>query len=208
MKNLCALLVLLISTSVFAQHFELQTKVLSPAQIDKVIGPFPKPGSAAEAQDFKTILSIQAKRTAADCKFAKQDMDSSLTTLFGGRFGILSNYEIERMEAFLAKAYLNAGVNMYLAKKMYQRPRPYDANPKVKPCIDLETSFAYPSGHSLIARVYARILSEVYPERAEKLLARATQFSMNRVIGGVHHPSDIKAANLLGDYLAKEMMKD
>jgi len=207
MQYLLALLIALITTTAFAQHFELDTKILSPSQIEKLIGAFPKKGSAAEAEDFKVILAYQAARTAKDCALATKDIDTSLKGLFGGYNGILSDDEVALMDVFLFKAYTSAGINIYLAKKMYERPRPYDANNKVKPCIALEESYSYPSGHTLIARLYARILSKVYPERAEKFLARASVYSMNRVLGGVHHPTDIKASNILADYLAEEMVE-
>jgi len=96
--------------------------------------------------------------------------------------------------------------NGLIAKKTFNRPRPYVANPLIKPCISLENSAAYPSGHTMIARVYARILSAVYPERAEKFLALADQYSEYRVIGGVHHPSDVKSGKILADHLATKMI--
>lgn len=207
MKNLCALLVALLTTTVFAQHFELDTKILTPDQIAKIIGAFPKKGSAAEAEDFKVLLSYQKTRTAEDCAQAMKDMNTSVKTLFGGGRGILSEDEVSKMDKFLIKAHASAGANIYIAKTTFKRLRPYDANSEIRPCIDLEKSYAYPSGHTLIARLYARILSKVYPERAEKFMARATQYSLNRVLGGVHHPTDVEASNVLADYLAVEMVE-
>lgn len=194
----------IVTTSAFAQHFEIETKLLSPSEIEKVIGAYPKNGSVEEAEDFRILMHYQTVRTAKDCEFAAKDEEISVGHIFGG---ILSKYEVDKMTAFMFKAYANTGVNIYIAKKTFKRPRPYVANPAIKPCISLEDSYAYPSGHTMMARMYARILSEVYPERAEKFLARAAQFSENRVIGGVHHPSDIKSGNKLADYLATKMIQ-
>ena len=206
MKNLLKLILVLITTTVFAQHFGLQTKVLSSKEIQKTIGDYPKAGSVEEAEDFKILQSYQATRTEDDCKFAEKDSDLSLETLFGGVDGILSKDEVKKMKSFLVKAYTNVGVNSHIAKNIYKRLRPYEQNFGIKPCIGLEKSYAYPSGHTLMARLYARILSKVYPERAEKFLARSAEYSLNRVIGGVHHPSDVNASFLLADYLAVEMI--
>jgi acid phosphatase (class A) len=206
MQTLLALFITLITTTAFAQHFELSTKILTPAQVEKIIGAFPKKGSAAEAADYKTLLDYQTTRTAEDCALAAQDVDTSVRAMFGGDNGILSKDEVKKMDKFLKKAWTAAGVNSYMAKRIYKRERPYDANNKIKPCIELESSYAYPSGHTLLARLYARILSQVYPERAEKIMARSNQYAMNRVLGGVHHPSDVEASFILGDYLATEMM--
>jgi acid phosphatase (class A) len=206
MKNLIILTLVLVSTTTFAQHFELNSKILSAKTIHNIIGDYPKAGSVAEAADFKILQGYQSTRTEEDCKFAEQDADLSLTTLFGGEKGILSKDELKKMNAFLVKAYANVWVNSTSAKKLYKRPRPYEQNFGIKPCIGLEKSYAYPSGHTLMARLFARILSKVYPERAEKFLVRSAEYSLNRVIGGVHHPSDLSAAFILADYLAVEMI--
>lgn len=206
MRNLLALIITLITTTAFAQHFDLDSKILTSKQIQKIIGAFPAKGSAGEAEDFRVLLKYQETRTAADCAQATRDEEVTLDAMFGGKNGILNEDEVNRMNIFLVKAYAGAGINSHIAKKAYKRPRPYESNNLIKPCIGTEKSYAYPSGHTLVARLFARILSAVYPERAEKFMIRADQFAENRVIGGVHHPSDVAASKILGDYLAKEMI--
>lgn len=203
MLKLVIALTAILSTQAFAQHFGVDTVILSPSEISKVIGPFPAKGSAAEAHDFKILMDYQNKRTAQDCAQAKKDENLSVGQIFGN---ILSEDEVNQMTVFMLKAYASAGLNAHIAKKAYKRERPYNANKNIKPCIDLEESYAYPSGHTMVARLYARILSQVYPERAEKFLARASQYAQNRVVGGVHHPSDIKAGEALADYMAKKVI--
>ena len=198
----------LMMSSAFAQNFELDSTVLTPYQISKLIGPPPKSGSAEEILDFKTILYYQQFRTAKDCEFAHRDDSTSLAVMFGGPNGVLNNDEVRRLSRFLLKAYASSGVNAYIAKSTYKRPRPYVKSSLVKPCIPLESSYAYPSGHSMVVRLYAQILTRVFPERAELFLKRATQYAMNRIIGGVHHPSDVRAAFILADYMAKEMIEN
>ncbi len=197
----------LFMSSAFAQRIELETKILSPSEVSRLIGPAPKAGSTVDAQDFKAILHIQNKRSAADCALAKRDESLTIETMFGGDIGILNDDETARMTVFLLKAYANAGINAYISKQLFKRPRPYVANSAVKPCISLEESYAYPSGHSLTARLFARIIAKVYPEREDALMKRATQYALNRVIGGVHHPSDVAAAFVLADHLANEMIE-
>lgn len=206
MLKIFVIVSLLMSTA-FAQRIELETRVLGPSEIISLIGPFPKNGSVDEAQDFKVLMYFQNNRTAADCALAKRDESITVETMFGGDVGILNDDETARMTAFLIKAYAGAGINAYIAKSTFKRPRPYESNPAIKPCIDLESSYAYPSGHSLTVRLFARIISKIYPERAEKLLKRAHEYALNRVIGGVHHPSDVKAAFIMADHLAEEMIE-
>lgn len=198
----------LLTTSVFAQRVELEAKLLSPSQITKLIGQYPKLGTPASAEDFNTLLHYQQTRTQADCDVAAKDENTSLENMFGGEHNILSQEEVAKMKKFLLKAYAGAGANAYLAKAMFKRPRPYLANSKIIPCISLEKSYAYPSGHTLVSRLYARILSQVYPERAELLMERANAYAHSRILGGVHHPTDVQAGFVLADHLATKMIQD
>lgn len=207
MQKLFILFFALITSTVFAKHVEVDIKVLTPKKIQSIIGAYPAKGSDAEAEDFRVLLSYQATRTVEDCQLAEKDSDISLASLFGGENGVLSDREVKKMKLFLIKAYVNVGANSYIAKHKYKRPRPYLANTAVKPCIGLEKSFAYPSGHTLMAHLFARVLSKVYPEREDRFMARAAQYALNRVIGGVHHPSDVQASIVLGDYLADKTIE-
>ena len=207
MQKLLILFLVIFTTSAIARHVEVDIKVLTPKKIQSIIGAFPAKGSVAEAEDFRVLLSYQATRTVEDCQLAEKDSDTSLASLFGGENGVLTNREVKKMKLFLIKAYVNVGANSYIAKHKYKRPRPYLANMAIKPCIGLEKSFAYPSGHTLMAHLFARVLSKVYPEREDRFMARAAQYALNRVIGGVHHPSDVQASILLGDYFADKTIE-
>lgn len=199
---------LLFVTSAFGQTFELESTLLTPSQIEKIIGPMlPANGSLEEKIDFETLFYYQKNRTAQDCQTAYADMDTSLRGMFGGKHKILTDQEVKKMNRFLLKAKISMGVNIALSKKIFKRPRPYISNASIKPCIDLESSYSFPSGHSLLMRVFANILAKVYPERSRILMERADQYALSRVIGGVHHPSDIEASKVMGDYLARKMME-
>jgi acid phosphatase (class A) len=102
---------------------------------------------------------------------------------------------------------VKTGAVVYLNKSNFNRNRPYINHSEIKPCIQLEGSKAYPSGHTTIARVYARIMGAIYPERAVLFLKRSDEVAQNRVIGGVHHPSDIVAGKILGDAIAEDYLE-
>ena len=205
MNKILVLLLIFVSTQTFAQTAGIEIDILSKSQIKKIIGDYPARGSTDEDNDFRVLLNYQDTRSAQDCEVAQSERQISVENLFGPDTGILNKSEVRLMNLHLASAYVTAGINIHVAKKMYKRPRPYILNPEVKPCIDLEKSYAYPSGHTFIARLFARLISKVYPDRADKLLTRSADFSESRVIGGVHHPSDVKAANALADFLAESM---
>ena len=48
----------------------------------------------------------------------------------------------------------------------------------------------------------------IYPERTEKLTRRGTQIGWDRVLGGVHYPSDVRSGRELGNKVFEALMKE
>ena len=180
--------------------------VITPRQIKKLLGAYPAKGSVEEAQDFETLLKFQENRTEAECASAASEKTATLKHLFAGPNGPLTKKEALLVSPFVLKHYAEAGINIYIAKTVFKRPRPYLANPQIHPCIPFEKSYAYPSGHTTVSRVFARVLSRIYPSRAAAFMKRADEVAHNRILGGVHHPSDIEAGKKFGDILANKVM--
>lgn len=78
-------------------------------------------------------------------------------------------------------------------KALYKRNRPYAQHSDVTPCSTdyLVKDQSYPSGHSFVGYTTALVLADVFPERADAILARGVRYSNNRVVCGVHYPSDV-----------------
>jgi len=187
---------------------KLSFSILTPSAIKTLLGDFPKAGSMEEKKDYETILKYQDTRSSDECALADAENSATLKSIFGGANGPLTDAEASKLEAGLLKYYAEAGANIWLAKRTYKRPRPYDANPEIKPCIELETSYAYPSGHTTFARVFAHLLSAIYPERTKAFFEKADLSAEYRVLGGVHHPSDIVSGKKLADALFELMKKE
>lgn len=200
-KIFLSFLLLLNMKASFAGFLE----VITPHQIKKALGPYPAQGSVEEAEDFETLLKYQENRTEEECALAGKDSKPNLKNLFGGENGLLSKRELRRVTPFVLKYFASSGISIYIAKKTYKRPRPFVANPLIKPCIALATSGAYPSGHTAVAVVLARVLSRIYPERAEAFMKRADEVALYRILGGVHHPSDIVSGKKLGEILSNNI---
>lgn len=203
-KNI--LITLLMSLSMFAAT--AQARELGASQIKKMLGPYPTAGSVEEAHDFEILLNYQATRTEADCAAAASEVKANLKTFFGGANGLLTAHEVKHFSLRLKEGMIMTAYNAFLAKEMFKRPRPYKTHPEIKPCIKLSNTYAYPSGHTTLSRVYARVLGRIYPERSELFLKRADEIAMHRVLGGVHHPSDIAAGKILGDAIAAEIYEN
>jgi acid phosphatase (class A) len=88
------------------------------------------------------------------------------------------------------------------AKERFRRLRPYVIEPRIEPCIDdVRGDLSYPSGHAAYAFAMAGVLSDLVPERRAELAARAAEFARQRMICGVHFPSDLAAGKLAAEWV-------
>ena len=67
---------------------------------------------------------------------------------------------------------------------------------------------AYPSGHAFQSRILAMALAEKYPQHEKRFRGLANEIAENRVIAGVHFPSDSIAGKVLADELYDKLDTD
>lgn len=91
-------------------------------------------------------------------------------------------------------------------KKHFGRQRPYVVDKRVKPATEPEATPSYPSGHATRGILLATILSEIAPEQKTALMERGREIGWDRVIAGIHYPSDVFAGRTLGNALAKLLL--
>jgi acid phosphatase (class A) len=197
------LIVTLISFNVSAQSFQDKNFELD---VIETLGPFPELGSEDEKRDVEVLLAFQKARTKSQCEKASLEAKANLENFFGGSGGVLTDEEVKSVKHQLTKALIRTGLDIELTKVYFNRQRPYVTHPEITPCIPLEKSKAYPSGHAALAQMYAVVLGEFFPERRFQLLKRAEEVAIIRVLGGVHHPSDIVAGKKLGNLLAEKFL--
>jgi acid phosphatase (class A) len=92
-------------------------------------------------------------------------------------------------------------------KELWPRRRPPFVDARVRPCVETTDSGSYPSGHGIQSSLWAALLSELLPQHAAGFAARAEETRRIRLVTGVHFPSDLVAGQLIGEALAKEMLK-
>lgn len=169
--------------------------------------PPPAPESAEQLADIGTIMEWQNKRTKADCKKARKTAKATYDSFWGKQSPFPEPLPAEVTEFFerIALDLEEAVTNM---KGRWQRPRPFKAYPgQAEPCIKKSSGYSYPSGHSSFSRVFANVLADIAPERRAEFFAAADEIAMDRVIGGVHFPTDIAAGKRFGDLYHAELLK-
>jgi acid phosphatase (class A) len=169
--------------------------------------PPPAPGSPVDAADIETLRGWQARRTKADCDGALAQTKARYETLIGeaGPFALPLK---PAPAAFFERLYRELFRETLAVKKRYGRPRPYARGLGLETCIGGVQDDSYPSGHAVNARFYANAISVLRPERHAAYMAAADKAALNRVIGGVHHPSDIEAGKRLADELFSLYMRE
>src|SRR4249919_2855044 len=102
----------------------------------------------------------------------------------------------------LAVTGLVASVLYRRLKRWTKRPRPFAADGRIQPWIAPLDEFSFPSGHTLHAVSFTLVALAYYPGLAWLLLPFAASVAVSRVVLGMHYPSDVFAAALIGAALA------
>ncbi|MDD5260630.1 MAG: phosphatase PAP2 family protein [Methylacidiphilales bacterium] len=161
--------------------------------------------------ELSVVIETQKEASAADVQRARDEARTpdhmpspfSFSDVIGPWFKA-DNANISLTVALLKNALDDAEGVIRPAKKNWNRTRPFRQDPAdIKLQTDDPgevpgpTSASYPSGHATDGMVFALVLSDLAPELKDKLIARGVQYGNDRVILGVHFPSDVAAGRVL-----------
>jgi acid phosphatase (class A) len=182
---------------------------LKPESVNLVVVPAPPvTNSAQDKADLDKVIELQGKRTEAECTRATVEAEGFANSFFGGVYGPLSDLEAKRLVEFQERLFNEVNFYARILKVSFSRARPFDRDVQIKPCIPLQKSNSYPSGHAAVSYVAAKSFSLIYPALAKKFLQRAEVIASDRVLGGVHHPSDVVAGRILGEEIFSALRKN
>ena len=172
---------------------------------DKIKLPsFPADGSKENLAELKILKKKILSNSEEDLeRIADQD---SATKAFEIHFANIIKKPTEK--DFILKLASEVFKIVIYYKNKYDRPRPWQMAKHFKfdyPNFESQTadSPSFPSGHAAGAHFIANVLGEKYPKYKQQLKDYADDVSENRMKGGVHYPSDIRA----GKFLANALMK-
>jgi undecaprenyl-diphosphatase len=83
-------------------------------------------------------------------------------------------------------------------KRWTRRPRPFRPCPGVIAHVPPLDEFSFPSGHTLQAVAFTVVAVAHYPILAPFLIGFAALVGASRVVLGLHYPSDVLAATVIG----------
>jgi YVTN family beta-propeller protein len=154
----------------------------------------PADNAPQTADELALLHGIEARRTPEAVAAAQADEADESVFLFATVLG--QEFRADRLPhltAFFEKVKNDISVLGKQAKLAWHRPRPATLDPTLHP-VGHGASGSYPSGHALLGWTDGLILAHMLPERRADILRRARDYAGNRLVCGVHFPSDIEAS--------------
>ena len=166
------------------------------------------PPPAVDSDQMKAelgeILTIQVTRSKAMVDRAIADVTENIwrfaDVVDSPKFTAAA---LPKLAAFFDRVVETESAVVDPAKDVWKRPRPHLYSDLVKPVVPLSKSGSYPSGHSTVGTLMGIELSNMLPEKRAQIMARAWEFGHNRVVGGIHYPSDIEMGRISGMVIAQ-----
>jgi len=178
---------------------------LDDAELRRVTGAPPAPGSQDASADLAILLWLQRYRTPEMVATTWLLLDrnlSSFSSAVGAQLGGSTPALKAGLDSFMTPVSAAYGV----IKQQQARVRPYQAHPELRPCLPPEATGSFPSGHAVWFRAMAELLADLLPERRERLEQVGRQGGANRVLCGVHYPTDVEAGQRFGAAAARQII--
>lgn len=174
----------------------------------------PAENSIEDRADFKKLFEIQSIRDRSEesskayCLSVFKQQFPTVNGLFGPFTGALQESQIKSIQAFGDQILDTVSKACEPFKKNFKRSRPFNRDPSIKICSNIiapKGESSYPSSHAAMGITLGVILAKLFPEQQEQLIKAAFNVGENRLIAGVHHPSDVKAGRELSKQILKEL---
>jgi acid phosphatase (class A) len=185
------------------------SKWVHPGDVDfKSLLPATAPSNDTDEakQDIAHIVQLQKDRTPEEVARCKSEQDYSVFAFKDVMGDWFTAEKVPVTAALMQQVKDDSEGIIKPAKNYYARPRPYLVDSQIMPCVKLEKSASFPSGHSVHATIDAIILAQIIPIKTDDLKARGEQIGDDRVIAGVHFPSDVAAGRVLGEAIAQKFL--
>jgi acid phosphatase (class A) len=188
-----------------------------PHYLDGDVAPFvaifpppPVRGSAAEHAELEAMLALQRARSPAEVAAAQADRKTELSR-FAAALGIDARTLGSLPQVTRLAQDVEDEIRPYVraAKRHFRRLRPREVEPAIQPCIgDVAADLSYPSGHATYGWVMGYLLADMLPERGAELQARSAEFARQRMVCGVHFPSDLEAGRRAAAWLMERLRRN
>ena len=202
-----------------------------------LLPPPPPATSGVQKRELSDVLAAQKQRTPALVKRSPDDKVDlfGFANVMGPKF---TPDSIPGTAAFIRKVGRETAAEVNLVKDCWERPRPFVVSKEVhppgtmaqdmamkpdapekntaphdaaSPCRPVETpafSYSYPSGNANFGTTTAILLAAMVREKRAEIFARGWEYGENRLVAGVHFPSDIESGRISATAMVAVMMQN
>lgn len=195
LKYLAGLTFLLALGVAHAEHHEGIFVTPNQSHGELLLPDPPTSNSLSTKAELAVLHHIQDTRSDEEVAQAKSDSHNESIFLYATLFGDKFNPRNLPLTAILSQEIANdESANVDVLKPYWHRLRPFLLDKTLTPvCSGHSKSGSYPSGHATVGFLEGLALIEMVPEKRDLILQRAENFAHNRLICGVHYPSDLAA---------------
>jgi acid phosphatase (class A) len=196
--------------ALLAAEYALAEPPVVAVDAARLLPPPPADGSVAAKDDLAAVEAAVARRSQAEFDAAKRDAEDGTGGYFVSAIGPgFDLAKLPRTKQLLDDVGKAASDPTTKAKAFFHRERPYVLDPALQTCTPHKPGASpnsYPSGHSTDTYAKAVVLAALLPAKAQAILARAEVYARNRVICGVHFPSDVAAGQAFGTAIGERLL--
>jgi acid phosphatase (class A) len=182
---------------------------IQQVNLAKLLAPPPAAQSELQRLDLDAVLELQRGRTPSQAERAVADNDLSIFRIAGEVLGPnFTAARVPKTTTFFGRLNEDARSLLLATKDVWDRPRPFKVSTEVKAVGALPANGSYPSGHATRGYLAAILFATMVPEKSGSLFARGREYGQNRVLAGVHFPTDIEAGRIGATAMAAEFMQN
>jgi acid phosphatase (class A) len=186
-----------------------QASYVTSAQVDvmKLLPPPPALQSDEQKRDLDELLAIQKVRTTAQEQRAVADATAGtfgFADVLGPKFTAAA---LPKLALLMDKVRGDGAALENFGKDNWKRPRPFETSKEVQAVGNLPKGSSYPSGSSTAGYLTAIVLANMVPEKAAALLVRGRETGFNRLVLGVHYPTDVEGGRILATAVATSLFQ-
>ena len=187
-----------------------QPTYVTSAQVDvmKLLPPPPALQSQEQKRDLDQLLAIQKVRTTAQEQRALADATAGtfgFADVLGPKF---TAADLPKLAHFMERVRGDGAAMESIGKDYWKRPRPFETSKEIQVVGNPPEGGSYPSGTSSVGYLTGIVLASMVPEKAAALFARGREIGFNRLVLGVHYPTDVEAGRLLATAIATSLFQN
>ncbi len=169
----------------------------------------PEPHSFRDRIDVRHTIAVQSAAREADFRRAVASNEFNVFSFSPSVGGGFSVDRFPRTARFFERLQGTVDDITGRLKRYYRRERLEITHPgKTRLLVIRPPGFAYPSGHTTRAEVFARVLAELSPECRSILLRQAGEIGHERILTGQHYLTDVRAGRILARLIFRELIAD